>query len=230
MKLRKLWLPKNIAYRKTLVFIKISLVSGLALLVVNILLNIFIKLPQSADLPSDAFLVLGGSVNREIYAAQLAKQYPQTPILISHGSKDPCILLIFQRIQAPISQVWLENCAESTFENFFFALPILESWQVRKVSLITSKTHLPRAQLLSYILLSSQGIWVDLDIAPETGIPGNNEFWAKTVLDVTRSIFWAILSQGIKPSCSKVYPLQDVDLTTWKIVGFSCEKQAKLKY
>ena len=225
-----MWCFKNISYRKILAFIRISLVSGLTLLIVNILLNIFIKLPQNADLPSDAFLVLGGSVNREIYVAQLAKQYPQTPILISHGSKDPCILLIFQRIQAPINQVWLENCAESTFENFFFALPILESWQVRKVTLITSKTHLPRAQLLSYILLSSQGIWVDLDIAPETGVPGNNEFWFKTLLDVTRSIFWAVLSQGIKPSCSKLYPLQDVDLNTWKITGFTCEKQAKLKY
>ena len=225
-----MWLFKNIAYRKPLVFIKIGIVSALSLLIVNILLNIFIKLPGNADLPSDAFLVLGGSVNREIYAAQLAKQYPQTPILISHGSNDPCILLIFQRIKAPINQVWLENCAESTFENFFFTLPILESWQVRKVTVITSQTHLPRAELLSYILLSSQGIWVDLDIAPETGIPGNNEFWAKTVLDVTRSVFWAVLSQGIKPSCSKIYPLEDVDLSAWEIKGFSCEKQAQLKY
>ena len=225
-----MWLFKNIAYRKTLLLIKIGIVSALGLLVVNILLNIFIKLPQNADLPSEAFLVLGGSVNREIYVAQLAKQYPQTPILISHGSKDPCILLIFQRIQAPINQVWLENCAESTFENFFFALPILEKWQVRKVTLITSQSHLPRAKLLSDILLSSQGIWVDLDIAPETGVPGNKEFLFKTILDVTRSIFWAVLSQGIKPSCSKVYPLKDVDLSAWKVLGFSCEKQAKLKY
>ncbi len=225
-----MWIFKNIDYRKTIGFIRISILSAITLLIVNILLNIFIKLPQNANLPSDGFLVLGGSVNREIHAAQLAKQYPQTPILISHGSEDPCILLIFQRIQAPINQVWLENCAESTFDNFFFALPILEKWQVKKLTLITSQTHLPRAKLLSYILLSSQGIWVDLDIAPETGVPGNQEFLLKTVLDVTRSIFWAVLSQGIKPHCSKLYPLKDVDLAAWKIQGFTCEKQAKLKY
>lgn len=174
--------------------------------------------------------MLGGSVNREIYAAQLAKKYPQTPVLISHGSKEPCILLIFQRTQAPIDRVWLENCAESTFENFFFSLPILESWKVRKVTLITSNTHLPRAKFLSYIFFGFHGIWVDVDIAPEKGVPGNNEFWFKTLLDMTRSVGWAILSQGIKPHCSQVYRLKDVDLSAWKTRGFTCEKQAKLKY
>ena len=197
---------------------------------VNILLNLIFKLPYNATLPSDAFLVLGGSINREIYAAQLAKQNPHTPILISQGSKEPCILLIFQRDQAPIDQVWLENCAESTFGNFFFSLPILERWQVRKVTLITSASHLPRAKLLSYVLLGSHGIWVDLDIAPETGVPGNQEFWFKTGIDLVRSLFWALLSQGIRPSCSKLYQLEDVDLSAWKTKGFTCEKQGKLKY
>ena len=91
-------------------------------------MNIVLKLPGYRTLPSDAFLVLGGSINREIYAAQLAKVYPHTPILISHGSEEPCISLLFQRTNAPISQVWLENCAESTFDNFFFRFhPYLES-------------------------------------------------------------------------------------------------------
>lgn len=197
---------------------------------VNLLLNLIFKLPHNATLPSDAFLVLGGSINREIYAAQLAKQNPHTPILISQGSKEPCILLIFQRDQAPIDQVWLENCAESTFGNFFFSLPVLERWQVRKVTLITSASHLPRAKLLSYVLLGSHGIWVDLDIAPETGVPGNQEFWFKTGIDLVRSLFWALLSQGIRPSCSKLYQLEDVDLSAWKTKGFRCEKQGKLKY
>ncbi len=209
---------------------RLGTISGLALLMVNILLNIIFKLPHNAALPSDAFLVLGGSINREIYAAQLAKQNPHTPILISQGSKEPCILLIFQRDQAPIDQVWLENCAESTFGNFFFSLPVLERWQVRKVTLITSASHLPRAKLLSYVLLGSHGIWVDLDIAPETGVPGNQEFWLKTGIDLVRSLFWALLSQGIGPSCSKLYQLEDVDLSTWKTKGFTCEKQGKLKY
>ena len=193
-------------------------------------MNIIFKLPYNATVPPDAFFVLGGSINREIYVAQLAKQNPQTPIIISQGSKEPCILLIFQRSQAPIDQVWLENCANSTFGNLFFSLPILERWQVRKVTVITSKTHLPRAKLISYILFGSHGIWVDLALAPEKGVPGNKEFPLKTGLDVTRSIFWAVLSQGIQPSCSKLYRLEDIDLSAWKVKGFACENQGKLKY
>lgn len=225
-----MWLFNQIVNQKILKLLRLGIISVLSLLIINIILNIVLKLPGYKTLPSDAFLVLGGSINREIYAAQLAKVYPHTPILISHGSEEPCILLIFQRTNAPISQVWLENCAESTFDNFFFSLPILERWQVRKVTLITSKTHLPRAKLLADVLLGSHGIWVDLDIAPETGVPGNQEFWWKTGLDLLRSLGWAILSQGIRPSCSKLDKLQDVDLAAWKVKGFTCEKQAKLKF
>ena len=89
------------------------------------LLNTGIALHRAVGQPVDAFLVLGGSIQREIYAAELAKQYPETPILISSGSQDPCILYLFDRSLAPKNRIWLEHCADSTFGNFYFALPIL---------------------------------------------------------------------------------------------------------
>ncbi len=218
---QKNWLLKSL-FTAILIFV--------GLLLASLLFNITLKLTSHRSLSADAFLVLGGSINREIYVAKLAKQYPNIPILISHGSDDPCILLIFQREQAPIDNVWLEKCAESTFGNFFFTLPILESWQVKKVKLITSQTHLPRAKLLADVLLGSQGIAVELDIAPETGIPGNYESTLKTGMDLTRSLFWALLAQAFKPSCSKLIRLADVNLATWEKRGFVCERQAELEY
>ena len=207
-----------------------TVLAFIGLLTASLLLNITFKLASHRSLPVDAFLVLGGSINREIYVAKLAKQSPNIPILISHGSDDPCILLIFQREQASIDNVWLEKCAESTFGNFLFTLPILKSWEVKKVKLITSQTHLPRAKLLADVLLVSQGIAVDLDIAPETGIPGNYESTLKTGIDLTRSLFWALPAQAIKPSCPKLIKLADVDLATWQKQGFVCERQADLEY
>lgn len=134
--------------KKTKLSLKLILLFCLFVLIFNLLFNLIWKLPQNLRKPVDTFLVLGGSINREIYVAKLATQYPDTPILISHGSDDPCIFLIFQREQAPMEKVLLEKCAESTFENFFFSLPTLNKWNAHKVKLITSATHLPRAFLL----------------------------------------------------------------------------------
>jgi len=181
--------------------------------------------------PLGAILVLGGSITREIHVVQLAKQSPEIPILISHGSLAPCILLIFQRAAAPIDKVWLENCANSTFGNFYFSLPILKQWQVNKVKIVTSASHLPRAIWLAQIMLGSHGIWVELEIAAEiTGVPANRESFFVTIIDVTRGLVWAVVSQFYEPKCTDLIPLSQVDLNVWKMKGFKCERQGNLGY
>jgi uncharacterized SAM-binding protein YcdF (DUF218 family) len=184
-----------------------------------------ITLLYASSQPVDTFFVLGGSIRRETYVAQQAKLYPKITILISHGSPEPCIWLIFQREFASLENVWLEKCANSTFENFYYSIPLLRKWRVHKVKLITSPTHLPRAKWMAQILLGAHGIWVEPEIVQESGVPGNRESWLKTALDLTRSLFWAILSQIIQPQCSNVTRLADVDIQAWQSRGFRCEHQ-----
>ncbi len=220
---------------KTLISIKKSLVNrwqllqklalGLYFVLGAWLIFTTITLVSASSQPVDAFFVLGGSIRRETYVVQQATQYPQIPILISHGSPDPCIWLIFQRELASLENVWLEKCANSTFENFYYGIPLLRKWGIHKVKLITSPTHLPRAKWMAQILLGAHGIWVEPDIVQELGVPGNHESWLKTGLDLTRSIFWAILSQIIQPQCSNVTRLADVDIQAWQSRGFKCEHQ-----
>ncbi|NER24759.1 MAG: YdcF family protein [Symploca sp. SIO1C2] len=198
---------------------------GITFVLCGCLLNNTLKLQAAASGSVDAFLVLGGSISREIYVAELVKQYPTTKVLISQGSQDPCIWLIFQREEASIEHVWLEHCADSTFGNFYFNIPILRRWHVHKVKLITSPTHLPRAKWMAQILLGAHGIWVEVDTVEEQGIPGNQESLVKTGLDITRSLMWAVLSQGIQPQCSQLKPLAAVDLEAWRKSGFKCERQ-----
>lgn len=200
---------------------------------IGILLGIWLSintltLLSRAESPIDAFFVLGGSIRRELYVAQLAKNYPQMPILISQGSKDPCIWLIFNREKAPLERVVLEKCANSTFSNFYYGLPILQKWGVRKVKLITSSSHLPRAEWMAKIILGASGIWVEPDIVIEQGIPGNGESLLKTGLDLTRSLLWAVLSQVYQPNCPNLAKLADVDMQYWQDRGFHCEHQANL--
>ncbi|NEQ20550.1 MAG: YdcF family protein [Microcoleus sp. SIO2G3] len=202
---------------------------GLGILLCSWLVINTLRLQVAATGSVDTFFVLGGSIRREIYAAELTKQHPETRVLVSQGSLDPCILLIFQREQAPVRRVWLEKCAKSTFDNFYFNIPLLDRWGVRKLKLITSPSHLPRAQWMAQILLGAHGIWIELDVVEEQGIPGNREHWLKTGLDVTRSVIWAVLSQFIQPKCSKLIPLTTVELHDWRDIGFKCEHQGKLK-
>ena len=62
----------------------------------------------SSKVPVDAYLVLGGSIRREMYVAELASQNSlTTPILISTGSSAPCIRLLFEQAEASLEQVWL---------------------------------------------------------------------------------------------------------------------------
>lgn len=201
---------------------------GMCVLLGIWLIFITITLVSVSSQPVDALFVLGGSIRREIYVATEAKKYPHIPILISHGSPDPCVWLIFQRERTELQNVWLENCANSTWENFYYSLPILRRWEVHKVKLITSPTHLPRAKWMAQILLGANGIWVEPDIVQEQGIPANQEFWLKTGLDVTRSLLWAGLSQIIHPKCAKVKRLVEVDMQVWQHQGFKCEHQGKL--
>ncbi len=202
---------------------------GLCLLLSSWLVFNTIALIYASSKPVDAIFVLGGSIQREIYASQLARENLQIPVLISRGSPDPCILTIFERQTVNLNNVWLEKCANSTFENFYYSLPILRKWGVHKVKLITSSTHLPRAQWIAQIILGGNGIWVEPDIITEQGVPGNQESRIKTAVDITRSIFWAGLSHIIKPQCSDVIRLVDVDIQAWRQRGFKCERQGRIE-
>lgn len=219
---------KSGRFRKRWQFLQ-RLVWGLSLIVASWLLFNTITIISASSKPVDAFFVLGGSIRREISVAELAKQYPKTPILISRGSPDPCIWLIFQQKAADKMQnVWLEKCANSTFGNFYYGIPILHQWGVHKVKLLTSSTHLPRAKWMAQILFGARGIWVEVEIVQEQGIPGNRESWLKTGLDITRSLLWVGLSPIIEPKCSSVTKLVEVDIATWQRQGFKCERQGNL--
>ena len=131
---------------------------GLLLAGVIVILATFTSLWRSRQAPTDAYLVLGGSIRREMYMAQLASSFDTpTPILVSAGSVDPCIRLLFEQTGAPLNNVWLENCAESTFGNFVYSVPLLERWGARHVTLVTSGSHTRRALTLARILFGARG-------------------------------------------------------------------------
>lgn len=203
------------------------------------------QLYQHAKQPVDAILVLGGSIQRESHVAEQVAKYAegevqlqtqplsspewhQIPILFSQGSKPPCIRLLFEQVAATLDNAWLEGCAKSTFDNYRYSVPILNLWNIKHVKVVTSPSHVPRAQWLAQIILGSHGIWVEMELVNETGVPGNVERPIKTALDVTRSLLWAFVSHVYSPTCNQLIPLASVDLDQWDRQGFKCERQAKI--
>ena len=83
--------PKNVAtkHRNWQRWLKLTLVAVFGFIILNLAINLAVRLPINQQKPVDAILVLGGSIRREIYVANLAQQYPDIPILISQGSKTP---------------------------------------------------------------------------------------------------------------------------------------------
>ena len=203
---------------------------GLLLAVVTAVLLMVHSLWRSSQAPTDDYLVLGGSIRREMHMAQLASSFDTpTPILVSAGSVDPCIRLLFEQTGAPLDNVWLENCAESTFGNFVYSVPLLERWGVRHVTLVTSGSHTRRALTLARILFGARGIWVEPLIVDETGIPGNQATALKTTLDIGRSLLCSIVAQFHKPTFRPVLELTAVNLEQWRQRGFKCEHQAGIE-
>ncbi|MDY6781838.1 MAG: YdcF family protein [Cyanobacteriota bacterium] len=206
----------------------LALLGLLGVAIASWLLSISLRLSAAASSPVDAIFMLGGSIRREMYVVQLRARSPALPILISRGSENPCVWLLFEQGNVPMERVWLEGCAKDTFGNFYYGIPILRRWGVHKVKMITSQTHLPRAQWLAQISFGAHGIWVETEVAPEEGVPGNSEAWVKTALDVTRGLFWAVGSQFFAPQCNKIVRLVDVDMEMWRRRGFKCEYQGRV--
>lgn len=182
--------------------------------------------------PVGALLVLGGSIRREMAAAEWARSHPGLPILISGGAPAACVAALYERAQATRAHTTIEACATSTFDNYAFSLPRLQSWQVRRVVVLTSPQHLPRAAWLGQILLGSRGLWVEVQTVSETGVPANRERPWVTALDVLRALGWAIASPLVipwySPTCGNVQPLGRVDWVAACQRGLRCERQADL--
>jgi predicted Na+-dependent transporter len=76
--------PKNVArkHRNWQRWLKLTLILVFGFIIFNLAINLAIRLPINQEKPVDAILVLGGSIRREIYVANLAQQYPDIPSVL----------------------------------------------------------------------------------------------------------------------------------------------------
>lgn len=99
-----------------------------------------IALTQSQVREPEAIFVLGGNLDRDRAAAELAQQHPQLPIWVSVGSNRS--RQIFKQAGIKPSRLHYDNRATDTVTNFTTMVDPFQENNIHHVYLITSDYHM----------------------------------------------------------------------------------------
>ena len=136
-----------------------------------------------------AILVLGGSTQREKFAAQFAQQNPDIPIWISGGTPKSYAQKLFVKAGIESSRLHLDYKAVDTVTNFTTLVDEFQARGIKKLYLITSDYHMRRAQVIGQIVLGSRGINFTPVAVPSERSP---EPVNKAVRDGARAMLWVV--------------------------------------
>lgn len=134
-----------------------------------------------------ALLVLGGAKEREVFAAQFAREHPQLPIWVSSGTNREYAEWVFSEAGIGSERLHLDYRAVDTVTNFTTLVDELQAQGIESIYLITSDDHMRRAQIIGEIVLGSRGISF-LPIAVPSG--REPEPVEKVIRDGARAILW----------------------------------------
>ncbi len=137
-----------------------------------------------------AVLVLGGAPEREHFAADFARQYPNLPIWVSSGTNPEYAEWVFAEAGIAEERLHLDYRAVDTVTNFTTLADQLQAQGVRSVYLITSDYHMRRAVVIGEIVLGSRGIHFQPVPVKSDRSPESPETLNKVVRDGVRAMLW----------------------------------------
>lgn len=136
-----------------------------------------------------AILVLGGSPDREKFAAELALDHPDLPIWVSSGSPKEYSEWVFDNAGVAPDRIHLDYRAVDTLTNFTTLVDDLKSQGITSFYLVTSDYHMRRAQWIAEIIGSNRGV-----VFKSVPIPSDHppEPIFKVVRDSGRAVVWVL--------------------------------------
>ena len=137
--------------------------------------------------PPQAVLVLGGSVEREKFAAAFAQAHPDLPVWISSGSNPEYAEWVFQEAGIAPDRLHLDYQAVDTVTNFTTLVDQFKMQGIDNLYLITSDYHMRRASVIGEIVLGSRGIDFETVEVPSRYSP---EPLNKAIRDGARAVLW----------------------------------------
>lgn len=139
-----------------------------------------------------AILVLGGSTQREKFAAEFAFLHPDIPIWISSGSPKGYAERVFDNAGIDQSRLHLDYRAVDTVTNFTTLVDELQARGIKRIYLITSDYHMRRAYVIGEIVFGSRGIHLKPVSVPTKHSP---EPIVKVIRDGARALLWVTTGQ-----------------------------------
>jgi uncharacterized SAM-binding protein YcdF (DUF218 family) len=136
-----------------------------------------------------AILVLGGSPDREKFAAELALEHPKLPIWVSSGSPQEYSEWVFDEAGVDRDRIHLDYRAVDTLTNFTTLIDDLKSKGITSFYLVTSDYHMRRAQWIGEVIGSNRGV-VFKTVPIPTNQPQEPIF--KAVRDSSRAVVWVV--------------------------------------
>lgn len=152
-----------------------------------LLLGISSKALEGTWQQPQAVLVLGGATDREIFAAEFAKDHPDLPIWVSSGSNPEYAEWVFSEAGIEPERVHLDYRAVDTVTNFTTLVDEFETQGIKSIYLITSDYHMRRAAVIGEIVLGSRGMTFKPIAVPSDQSP---EPMNKVFRDAARAILW----------------------------------------
>ena len=139
-----------------------------------------------------AILVLGGALEREVFAAKFAKEHPDLPVWVSSGSNPEYSEWVFSEAGIAVDRLHLDYRAVDTVTNFTTLVKEFKSRGINSMYLITSDYHMRRAAIIGEIVLGSQGIdFKPVTVASERSPESIN----KAIRDGARAVLWVATGQ-----------------------------------
>ena len=146
--------------------------------------------------PPQMILVLGGDVERERVAGELARR-DGLPVLVSGGSNPEYAHWLFGRQGLDAGRVQLDYRATDTLTNFTSIVDELKRAKVRHVLLVTSSDHMERAMLVGRLVAGSRGIGLT-PVAVPCGERCQPEGWRKIWGDGARAALWVLTGRDLR--------------------------------
>ncbi len=147
--------------------------------------------------PAQMILVLGGDVERERHAAQIAAERG-LPVVVSGGSNPEFAHWLFEERQGlKPGQVKLDYRANDTLTNFTSLVDDLRRARIRHALLVTSQDHMDRALLVGRIVAGSRGIHLTpepVDCADLCSPESRQKIWG----DGLRAALWVISGRDLR--------------------------------
>ena len=146
--------------------------------------------------PPQEIFVLGGDLQREEVAAQLAS-YSHLPVLVSGGSNPEYARWLFGRHGLDPIRVTLDYRARDTLGNFTSVVDGLRARGVRHLLLVTSSDHMDRALLVGRLVAGSRGIHLTA-VAVPCGNQCHPERRSKVWGDGLRALVWVLSGRDLR--------------------------------